>query len=207
MTELLKEQIHKPWNVVRPALERGHFNAHHIDAVVEVFAKAAFLDCCGEVTIRRTDNAAVKLQQLFAAHPVELTRFNQPQQLCLQLSWQFRHLVQKQNAAAGTLGKTAMKAVAPVPLWPNSSFSMTPAGIAAQLTPMNGSFERCEMRCRNRAQTSFPTPVSPVMRSGRGTVADPPQHGFNITHGVRDAEDGFTHATSDCAGSGFAPVR
>ena len=108
----------------------------------------------------------MKHHQLFAAEAVIFACLHQPQQFGLKRQRQFRHFIEKQNATSGALGKAAMIGLVVAPRYPKSSRSITSAGMAAQLTAMNGSFERAEMLWRKRAQISLPAPVSPVISTG-----------------------------------------
>ena len=63
---------------------------------------------------------------------------------------------------------------APVKLpgrWPNSSLSIRPSGMAAQLTATNGLARRSLAACRALAKYSLPLPVSPVISRLTGLLA------------------------------------
>src|SRR6202021_3254056 len=49
--------------------------------------------------------------------------------------------------------------------WPNNSEAVSEAGIEAQFTVIKGWLARCERLCTARAISSFPVPVSPVIRT------------------------------------------
>src|SRR5881409_639949 len=58
--------------------------------------------------------------------------------------------------------------------WPNSSSSTRFSGMAAALSAMNGPPGFAPKRCRSRATSSFPDPLSPTIRTGLGIFATRP---------------------------------
>ncbi len=55
--------------------------------------------------------------------------------------------------------------------WPNSSFSISAAGSAAQSTFTNGPLRRGEFTCTARASSSLPEPLSPRMSTVASVAA------------------------------------
>ena len=75
---------------------------------------------------------------------------------------------------SATSKRPALAATAPVKApftWPKSSLSRSASGIAPQLTARNGFVARSLFRWMVRATSSFPVPLSPVIKTVPETAA------------------------------------
>ena len=81
--------------------QRRHFDAHHVQSVVEVFAELACLGVGGQITVGGGHDANVDLDLIVAADALEPALLQHGQQLHLDRGGDLSHLVQKQRAAVG----------------------------------------------------------------------------------------------------------
>ena len=86
-------------DVLAPLPERRGIDADDVQAVIQIFAKARFLDGAREVLVGGGDDADVDLDRLLPAHAVELAFCQHPQQARLQRGRHVADLIEKQRAA------------------------------------------------------------------------------------------------------------
>jgi len=82
------------------------------EAEIQVAAKAPFFHGTAQVTVRRRDDAHVDRARLVAAQARNLSIFQNPQQIGLQIERQLAQLIQKQRAAVCLLELPGLPAAA-----------------------------------------------------------------------------------------------
>ena len=139
-------------NVLHALPQRGHLDRHDVEAIEQVFAELALRDQALEIPVRGRDHAHVHGDVGVPAHPSEGARFEDAQQLRLELRGHLSDFVQQQRPAIRELEETLLEL-----LGVREGSLLVPE----QLTSMNGPSARalCAWRCR--AMSSFPVPVSP----------------------------------------------
>src|SRR5205085_217704 len=81
--------------------QRRELNGEHVDAVVEILSKRAFLDFLDQVAIRRADEAHAHPLGLRGADRQDLSLLKRTQELDLQRGGDLPDLVEEQGAAVG----------------------------------------------------------------------------------------------------------
>ena len=142
----------------------GTTNGEHVQAIVEVFAERAVANPLLQVAVRGGDDPGVDANRCRAAEPLELPLLEHPQQLHLDVDRQIANLVEEHRRVIGDLEPADLPRHAPVKAprsRPNSSLSMSVAGMAAQLTRTIGRAWRALSSWILEARNSLPVPVSP----------------------------------------------
>ena len=88
---------------VRRSRRAGKFDRQNIQPVIEIFAKAFFLDHVEQVAVGRGDDADIDVDLTDAADAADLFFLQGTQDFCLQRNVKFADLVQKQRAVVGDL--------------------------------------------------------------------------------------------------------
>src|SRR5574337_2233823 len=101
--EALQHALDQQGNVGGALAQRWYDDRIDGEAVVEVAAKAAFLDSLLEIHIGGGYQADIDLADVLASQALDLSFLQNPQQLGLGGERQFAHLVQEQGAPVGTL--------------------------------------------------------------------------------------------------------
>ena len=101
----------KRQNIGRPVGQRQHGNIDHIEAVVEVFAKAPLADQRGQIGIGGAQDPHLRDACLARAQHFELARLQHAQQFDLAGQRQVADLIQEQSAAVGGLEAPRARAV------------------------------------------------------------------------------------------------
>src|SRR5918994_1497202 len=89
--------------VLEPFAQRGNRDREDEDAVIEVFSKRALLDERLEIAMGGDNDARVHFDRPLAAHTLELTLFEQAQELGLHGSRHVADLVEEQRPFVGLL--------------------------------------------------------------------------------------------------------
>ena len=149
-----------------PLAQRRHLDRHHVQPVVQIFAKMALAHPLFQVDVRSRDDAHVHFHGFRAAQALEFALLQDAQEFGLQFERQFADLIQEQRAVVGLL-KT------PIALLHGAregAFDMAEqlgfsrfSGSALQLTATMGCAARGLAICMARAAISLPVPVSPVI--------------------------------------------
>ena len=98
-------------------------DGHHVEPIIQVFAKAVASATSSQVPIARGDHPRVDKERLRVADPLEFALLQHAQQLDLQLGRGGIDLVEKNGAGVGRLERPVRLAIAPVKLprtWPKS---------------------------------------------------------------------------------------
>ena len=82
-------------DVASPLAQRRHVHAHHVDAVVQIFAEAALLDRGLEIAVGRGDDAGVEGELLVAADGPDRPLLQDSQELHLHAGRQLTDLVEE----------------------------------------------------------------------------------------------------------------
>ncbi len=101
--QLVEDRLAQRRQIGQAFAQGRHADRQHIDAVVEVGAKAAAGDRLFQVDGGRGDQAYIALQHLVGADRLELLLLQHAQQLALQGQRHVADLVEKQRAALGDL--------------------------------------------------------------------------------------------------------
>ena len=135
--ELLDEAPHQHRNVLGPLAQRRHPNRKDIQPVIQIFAEGVGVNPFLEIPMRRGDDSRVDLGGLRAAQPLDLPVLQHAQELDLDVERQVTNLVQEDRRSVGELEAADLARQGPrVGAFsrPNSSLSISVAGMAAQLT-------------------------------------------------------------------------
>src|SRR5262249_49120582 len=97
--DLLDEVLRKQSDVCRSAPQRRHFERHHVEAVIQVFAKLAVPDAGGQVAVGGSDYADVQADRIRTSEALHLALLQDAQELRLQFHREFADFVQKDRAA------------------------------------------------------------------------------------------------------------
>ena len=89
----------------------GNLQRHDVQAIVEIFAKPAPSDLFRQVSIRRSHQAEVGMQDAIRADPGKGFLFEDPQELALDRKGQLPHLIEEQSAPVGQLDTAALLTV------------------------------------------------------------------------------------------------
>src|SRR5690349_1128921 len=92
--EVLRQQRY----VITPIAKGRHSDAHHVKAVVEIFAERAVLNTRGQVAVGGCDYADIKLQRSCCSYPFELALLQNPEELGLQARREFAYLIEEEGA-------------------------------------------------------------------------------------------------------------
>ncbi len=94
---------------VRLALAQGRqTQTQHVEAIVEIFPKLAFMHQIQQLLLGGADEAHIDLHLLLVAHPAKYPVLQHPQELGLQMGRHVADLVQHQGAAARQLQHAAL---------------------------------------------------------------------------------------------------
>ena len=165
---LLEEVLGEERDVLGALAQCGNADRHDGQAIEEIAPEGPALDLGLQVLVGGGDEPHVDVHGAVGADGCHLLLLDRPQQLALQMQGHLPDLVEEQGAAARHLEVPApvLGGAREGPLRaPNSSDSNSSAGIAAQLTATKGRSRRQPEKWIDRASSSFPTPVSPWIRT------------------------------------------
>ena len=97
------EMLGQRHDLARPIAQRRHANLDHVEAIIEVLAKALLAHRLFERLVGGGDDAGVDLRGRRAADPLESLVLQKAQQLGLQRGREVADLVEKDRAAVGRL--------------------------------------------------------------------------------------------------------
>jgi hypothetical protein len=100
---LVQEMPAMSGNVLRMLLELRRFNAHDVDAVVEILAELAFGDQLSEVAMGGKDEPGAQGDEAVAAQAVELHLLQDAQQLDLGEQAEVADFIEEERAVGGLL--------------------------------------------------------------------------------------------------------
>ena len=164
------------------AAAEGAGHGEHVKAEKEVGAEAAFLDGFLKIAVAGGDDAHIYLDGAAASQRLEFMLLQHAQQLDLCSRGNSLTSSRKSVPPSASSNRPVRCSSAPVKapfMWPNSSLSTSPVGIAPQLTFTSGRFFRLLRLWIARAISSFPQPVSPKNQYcgvSRGDRLHLPQH-------------------------------
>ena len=92
-------------DVLRPLPQGRHVHHQHVEPVIEVRPEGFLPHHLRKVAVGGGDDAHIAFDDLVAAQTLDLTVFNDPQQLCLQLQRHLADLVEKHGALVRKLEK------------------------------------------------------------------------------------------------------
>ena len=101
--ELVQEVVHEHGDVLPAFAQRRHAHGQHVQAVVQVLAKAAGLHLAPEVEVGGGHHAHVHREGLGAAHALDLAGLQGAQQLALGGGAEDADFVEEEGAAMGAL--------------------------------------------------------------------------------------------------------
>jgi hypothetical protein len=103
------EKVLSERNDVRAAFaERGHGNAHDVEAVIEIFAKDFFTDAGFEVAVGGGNGTEITVNGFGAADALEGTFLKDAQELGLKVGREFTDFVEENGAAFGHFETTGL---------------------------------------------------------------------------------------------------
>src|SRR5262249_30725839 len=106
--ELAQEVPRQEYDVVASLPERGHVDADHLQAVVEILPEALFLAHLLEALVRGRHDPEIDGDRVRAAHALELARLDEAQQHGLRAERHLGALVQEQRAAVAQLDQALL---------------------------------------------------------------------------------------------------
>ena len=100
-------------NVLPAFAQRRQANLERVDAEVQVFAEFVVLDHLAQVAIGRADHAHIDAERLRVADAADFARFQEAQQLHLDVLVQLADFIEEQRAAVGDFEEALVIAVGP----------------------------------------------------------------------------------------------
>ena len=97
----LAKVVSQQGDIFPPLTQRGRFNGHHIQAIVEILTKAPDLHLFRQIAMSRGDQPDIDRDRLVAAHALDFAFLNRPQQPHLHHRRDITNLIKKQRAAIG----------------------------------------------------------------------------------------------------------
>jgi hypothetical protein len=166
---LLEEHHRKAGQVLEPVAERRQVQGEDAQAIVEVLSESALPDGAGQIHVGRGEDTDVDLDRAVAAHRLEATLLQDPEQLRLKLDGQLADLVEQERASVGHL--EAARAIAVRSR--EGALDVTEELALQQAGGDGRAVDRRERLVRPgaplvmaRARRSFPVPVSPRISTG-----------------------------------------
>ena len=155
-------------HVAGAAAQRRHFEGHHVQAVIEVFAELALLDAAGQVAIGGGDHPDVDLDGFGTAQALQFALLQDAQEFGLQIHRQFADFVEEERAALGLFeaADAALEGAGEGAAHMAEELAFQQGfGEGAAVDGDEGLGAAAPARCRARAASSLPVPVSPVIRT------------------------------------------
>jgi hypothetical protein len=175
------------------ATQRRDGDRKDVQAIVEVLAELAILDCRDQILVGGRDQPDIDLERTPSTDRLDFTMLDGTQQFDLNVERQLPDLIEEQSAAVGfdefagmLFGGAGKRPFS----WPNRMLSTRFCGMAPQLTVMKGLFARSLPDWMARATISLPTPDSPSSTTGMSDWA--PRRARSITRVI----DGLTATMS-----------
>ena len=143
--ELVREGRGEKTDIVPALAQWRQLDRKDVEPVIEILAEFSFLRCLLKIPIGGGDDANVDLLRPRAAHRLKLPFLKDAEQLHLKLYRQLPISSRKIVPPSARAKRPSRFFVAPVKApcsWPNNSLSIRVAGIAAQLTLINGFSRR-----------------------------------------------------------------
>ena len=84
-----------------PLAQGRHVDGKHVEAIIEIFAEAAFLRQLGQVPVGGRDDAHIDLHRALGADGIDFAFLQHAQQFHLHVERQFADFVEEQRAAVG----------------------------------------------------------------------------------------------------------
>src|ERR1019366_3404448 len=100
-------------HILEALSQRWHLDRHHIEAVVEIFAKASSGDFVGEIAIRRRDHSYVHADRLGITNTNDDALLKRAQDLRLGVEREVTDLIEEQRAAVGSFELSRLVARGP----------------------------------------------------------------------------------------------
>src|SRR5579863_5665309 len=97
-------------NIGAPLAQRRQRNAHHVEPVIQIFAKYFFADRRFQVAIGSGENAEITANGLRPADPLEGMLLQNPQQLGLEIRRELTDFVEEDGAGLGHFKTTGLAA-------------------------------------------------------------------------------------------------
>jgi len=97
----LEKMIGEKLDIPRALAERGDLNGKHIEAVVEILAKVAFLNCLEKVAVRSGDDAHIDFDGFISSDAFEFPLLENAEELGLEGKGDLTDLVEENGAAIG----------------------------------------------------------------------------------------------------------
>ena len=97
----LEKMIGEEFDIPRALAERGDLDGKHIEAVVEILAKVAFLNCLEKVAVRSGDDAHIDFDGFISSDAFEFPLLENAEELGLEGEGDLTDLVEENGAAIG----------------------------------------------------------------------------------------------------------